>query len=476
MTRLRLRREAAATLRLAGPLIGGQLAYLGLNVIDTVMAGNLSAETLAAVAVGASIWSSLNVFLLGVLLNVSAFVAQDDGEGSEEAQARIAPFVRQALWVALGLSVVAIAVAFGFRPVLALLGLPAALIPTITGYLKALTWGIPAWGVYLVLRFFSEGLGATRPTLGIGLLGLPANVFANWVLMYGALGAPALGAVGCGHATAAVWWLECLAMAFYVLVHSRYREHRLWARVDRPDPVKIREILRVGLPVGIALVAEVGMFSAVALVMGSLGTVTVAGHQVALNFTALLFMIPLGISMAVTVRVANAVGRRDAAGVRLAGWVGVGLALGVQAINATVMLIFPRFIAGLYTDDPEVIAVAATLLFYAAVFQLSDGLQISSAGALRGLKDTRVPMFVTGFAYWGIGLPAGLLLAFPGDLGAEGLWIGLIAGLTVAAFPLCWRFAVVAARLADRFSPLHPEGGLDRRPESQDRGSRPRPS
>ena len=450
MTRLRLRHEAAATLRLAGPLIGGQLAYLGLNVIDTVMAGNLSAETLAAVAVGASIWSSLNVFLLGVLLNVSAFVAQDDGEGTEEARSRIGPFVRQALWVALGLSAFTIVVAFSFRPVLALLGLPAALIPTITGYLKALTWGIPAWGVYLVLRFFSEGLGATRPTLGIGLLGLPVNAFANWILMYGALGTPALGAVGCGHATAAVWWLECLTMALYVLVHPRYREHRLWARLDRPDPAKIREILRVGLPVGIALVAEVGMFSAVALVMGSLGTVTVAGHQVALNFTALLFMIPLGISMAVTVRVANAVGRRDAAGVQRAGWVGVGLALAIQAVNATVMLTFPRFIAGLYTDDPEVIGMAVTLLFYAALFQLSDGLQISSAGALRGLKDTRVPMFVTGFAYWGVGLPGGLLLAFPGGLGAEGLWIGLIAGLTVAAGLLAWRLASVSQRFGER--------------------------
>jgi MATE family multidrug resistance protein len=458
-----LRRDAAATLRLAGPLIGGQLAYLGLSVIDTVMAGNLSAETLAAVAVGSSLWASLNVFLLGVLMSVSAFVAQDDGEGTDEARARIAPFTRQALWVALGLAAVTMVEAHSVRPLLTAMDIPAALVPTITGYLRALTWGMPAWTLYLTLRFFSEGLGATRPTLWIGLLGLPANAFANWVLMYGGLGMPALGAVGCGHATAVVWCLELVAMAVYVALHPRYREHTLFGRFDAPQLATVREILRVGLPVGVALVAEVGMFTAVAVVMGSLGTVTVAGHQVALNFTALLFMIPLGVSMAVTVRVANAVGRRDAEGVRRAGWVGVGLALVIQSVNALLMLTLPRSIAGLYTDDPAVISTAARLLFFAALFQISDGLQISSSGALRGLKDTRVPMLVTGVAYWGVGLPTGLVLAFPVGLGAQGLWIGLITGLTVAAVPLCWRFAAVSGRLAERFTPPPSEDSLAQR-------------
>lgn len=446
------RRDAAATLRLAGPLIGGQLAYLGLSVIDTVMAGNLSAETLAAVAVGSSVWSSLNVFLLGVLMSVSAFVAQDDGEGTEEARGRIAPFTRQALWVALALAAVSMILAASVRPVLTAVDISPHLIPTIIGYLRALTWGMPAWTLYLTLRFFSEGLGVTRPTLWIGLLGLPANVIANWVLMYGGLGMPALGAVGCGHATAVVWCLELVAMAVYVALHPRYREHALFGRFDGPRLTAIREILRVGVPVGIALLAEVGMFTAVALLMGSLGTVTVAGHQVALNFTALLFMIPLGISMAVTVRVANAVGRRDAEGVQRAGWVGVGLALVTQSLHALLMLTLPRPIAGLYTDDPAVIETAAGLLFFAALFQISDGFQISSSGALRGLKDTRVPMFVTGVAYWGIGIPTGLVLAFPLGWGAQGLWIGLITGLTAAAVPLCWRFAVVSRRLVERWS------------------------
>lgn len=452
-----LRREAAATLRLAGPLVGGQLAYLGLSVTDTVMAGRLSAETLAAVAVGSSVWSSLNVVIIGVLVCVSAFVAQDDGEDTAESRAHIAPFARQAFWVALGLAAGAILVAWSVGPVLRAVGVAEVLVPTITGYLRALTWGMPFWALYLALRFFSEGLGATRPTLWIALLGLPVNVFANWVLMYGRLGMPELGAVGCGHATALVWCLELGAMAVYVLLHPRYREHAVFARIDAPRWETIREILRVGGPVAVALLAEVGMFSAVAVLMGSLGTITVAGHQVALNFAALVFMIPLGVSMAVSVRVANAVGRRDAEGVRRAAWVGVALALCIQTLNVIVMLTLSRPIAGLYTDDPVVIDMAVTLLFFAALFQLPDGLQISSSAALRGLKDTRVPMLVTGVAYWGIGIPTGLTLGFSLGMGAEGLWIGLILGLTVAAGPLCWRLAVVVRRFAQRVSsPLPP--------------------
>lgn len=442
-----LRREVAATVRLAGPLIGAQLAHMGLAFIDTVMAGKLSAATLAAVAVGASVWASTQIFLIGVLLAVPPSVSQLDGEGEVEA---IGPLVRQALWVGLGLAAAAILVVTHIRPLLELLRVEPEIVPTAQGYLNALTWGVPALAVYLLLRFTSEGVGATRPVLYFGLLGLPVNAAADWVLMYGKLGFPAMGAAGCGHATAAVWWVQCLGMVLYMVLHPRYRPLALFSRLERPRRRPIAEVLRVGVPIGVAIFIEGSLFGLAALLMASLGTETVAGHQVTINFAAFTFMVPLGLAMAITVRVGNAVGRKDAPGLLRATWTGIALAMGVQAIAAAVMITLPRAITRLYTANPEVTAVAVQLLFFAAILQISDGLQVAVAGALRGLKDTRVPMAITVVAYWLVGLPLGYQLAFVAGLGARGLWLGLVGGLTVAAALLVWRLRRTLGRTVRR--------------------------
>lgn len=435
-----VRREALATTLLAAPLIGGQLAGTGLNFIDTVMAGNLGAGALAAVAVGGSVWAAVGLFVVGVLLAIPPSVAQLEGEATAASRAAVAPFVRQAFWVAMGLAAVAVLAMRSVRPLLDLVGVEPAIVPTVVGYLGALTWGVPAWFAYLVLRFLSDGLGATRPTLYFGLLGLPVNVFANWVLMYGKLGLPALGAVGCGYATAVVWWAQCLALLLYVARHPRYRHLELFAGLEPPRPRPIADLLRVGVPIGVAVFLEISMFTAAALAIGSLGTAAVAAHQVALNFCALTFMVPFGLSMAVSVRVGNAVGRRDPGAVRFAAFVGGALAMAAQVASAAVMLLFPGPVARIYTGDPTVVAVAVQLLFLAAVFQLSDGVQVCAAGALRGLKDTRVPMLITLVAYWLVGLPLGWWLGFRLGLGARGMWMGMIAGLTIAAALLARRF------------------------------------
>ncbi len=439
-----VRREATATLRLAAPLIGGQLAMMGLSFLDTVMAGRLGAAPLAAVAVGASVWSAVNLFVIGVLLAVPPFVAEMEGGRRRE---RVAPFARQAVWLGQGLAVLAVLLLLGARPLLVALHIPAEIVPTTVGYLRGLAWGLPAWCLYLVLRFTSEGLGITRPILYFGLLGLPVDALGNWALMYGRWGLPALGAVGCGHATAVVWTAQAVAMLLYVARRRHYRDLGLLARLEPPDPQRLADLLRVGLPIGVTLFIEGSIFSAVALVLGRLGTRVVAAHQVALNFAALTFMVPLGVSMAITVRVGQALGRRDSAGVRFSAAVGTGLAMTSQALAAAVMLAAPRAVAGLYTRDPEVLSLAVQLLFLAALFQLSDGLQASAAGALRGVRDTRVPMGIVVVAYWVVGLPLGYGLAFGAGLGARGMWMGLIGGLTVAAALLAARFWRVSARL-----------------------------
>ena len=442
-----VRREAAAIARLAGPLIGGAVAGTGLTFIDTLMAGRLGAAPLAAVAVGASVWSSVRVSCLGVLFAVPPSVAQLDGEGSATSRAAIAPFVRQAAWVALALALLAVGALHQVQPLLVLIRVEPEIVPTVVGYLAALCWGVPAYLGYLLLRFFSDGLGATRPALYFGLLGLPVDAVANWALMYGRLGLPELGAVGCGYATSVVWWAQLLALLGYLARHPRYREFHLFAGFAPPRRHEIAQILRVGAPIGVSLFLEISMFTLVALAIGSLGTAIVAGHQVALNFVALTFMVPLGLSMAVTVRVGNAVGRRDGHGARFAAFVGGGLAMVSQGVAAGVMALFPRAVAHLYTDDPAVVAVAVQLLLLAAVFQLSDGVQACAAGALRGLKDTRVPMLITLVAYWLVGLPLGWWLGFPLGLGARGLWMGLIAGLTLAAALLTARFLRASRRV-----------------------------
>ena len=443
-------REIAATARLAGPLIGGQLTMVGMNTIDTVMAGRLDAAALGSVAVGSSVWASIMLFSTGVLIVLAPSVAQAEGAGERR---RVAPLTRQTFWVSMALAVLGILLAANMRPFLELLRVDPAIVPGTVGYLRALCWGVPAWAAYMVLRGMSEGMGATRPTLYFGLVGLAVNIPADWVLMYGKFGLPALGAKGCGYATAAVWCCQLVAMAIYVARRPRYRDLELFGRLEPPDREAIGHILRLGMPVGVMWLMEVSMFTMVALLIGSMGTIMVAGHQVTINFAALTFMVPLGLSMATSVRVGNAVGRRDPLGVRLAARAGLALSLGTQTVSASLMLLVPAWIAGIYTDDTAVIAIAVELLFLAAIFQFSDGIQVVCAGILRGLNDTRVPMLITIVAYWLVGLPLGILLAFRYDLGPRGMWMGLIAGLTTAAILLGWRYRTMSAGLSAELAP-----------------------
>ncbi|HUH56831.1 MAG TPA: MATE family efflux transporter, partial [Rhodanobacter sp.] len=280
----------------------------------------------------------------------------------------------------------------------------------------------------------------TRPSMYFSLGGLALLVPLGYVLMFGKLGIPPQGAHGCGVATAMVLWLEMLAFGFYVMRHRNYRGLGLFDRFERPQLRRIGALIHIGLPMAVSLLAEAGLFVATALIIATLGEDVIASHQVALNIASLFFMIPLGLAMAITVRVGNAVGRGDARGVRYAGFCGIGLTLVTQLFSAGLMLTLPHYIAALYTNDPKVIALAMQLIMLAGLFQFSDGIQVASNGALRGLKDTRIPMAITLFAYWIIGMPVGWWLAFHHGLGARGMWMGLIAGLSVAAVMLFTRF------------------------------------
>lgn len=429
----RLLRECRATFQLALPLVLGQLAAVAMNVVDSVLAGHHGALTLAGVAVGSALWSVVIMLLLGILMAIPPSVSQLDGAGK---RTQIGPLFRQALWLGLAISL-ALLVAVQFSShLLPALGIAEDVRPGASAFLGAVAYGAPALAVHFCCRYLSEGVGRTRPTMVFGIAGLVLLIPLGYWLMHGGLGLPGYGAAGLGAATAIILWLQAAGFLWWLRRGPAYRDLDLFARFDAPDPTLLAQLLRLGLPLGVAVMMEGLLFVASALVIGGMGAIAVAAHQIAINIASVLFMIPLGVAMATTVRVGFAAGGRDPEAVRWACRAGFSITLVTQLLAAAVLVGAGAPIASLYSGEAAVLAAVAPLLLLAAAFQLSDGFQVAAAGCLRGLKDTRLPMFITAFAYWGVGMPLGAYLSFGREWGASGMWGGLVFGLTVAALLL----------------------------------------
>ena len=425
-----LRKEAGITLKIGLPVIIAQLLQMSMNFVDTVMAGNLSADALAAVAVGGAVFIPFLMLEAGILMAITPIVAQLVGARNFQ---EIGSNVRQGLWLSLILSIPVFFLIRNLEFVMHFMDVTPSIIPVAQGYLDAISWGIFGVCGYMALRFFNEGMSVTRPAMYFALLGVCVNIPANYVFMYGKLGLPKLGAVGCGYASAIVGYVMFLGMLIFTMRHKPYGRFEIFSRFRMPEWHYFKEILHVGIPIGLSSTMEVTMFALVSLLMGSIGAVAVAGHQIAINFSAMTFMVPFGLSTAVTTRVGNAIGKGSMHEARRRGYVGIGLAALFMSTTALLIYLFPDLITSMYTQDAEVKSVAISLLYMAAIFQISDGLQVSGYGALRGLKDTKVPMLVNFIAYWMIGLPLGYYLGIARGIGPQGLWMGLIAGLTTAA-------------------------------------------
>ncbi|HET6655557.1 MAG TPA: MATE family efflux transporter, partial [Gammaproteobacteria bacterium] len=423
-----LRTELRALLALAAPLIIQNLANEGMQFTDTLMAGRLSTETLAGVAVGGTIWVPVMLCSMGLLMALSPTVAHLVGAGDERA---VGSEVRQTLWLSQIIGWLGFLLLREAGPAFIWLGVAAPVVPAAQAYLTGIAWGLPGMCLFFVLRFTSEGIGHTRPLLYVAVGGLAANVLADYALMYGAWGLPRLGAYGCGLATAIVIWFMFAILLVYILRSRRYRPLAIFNHFDWPRRDPLTVLVRLGLPIGVSVFMEVSLFAAIALIMGTLGTQIVAAHQIAVNFAATMFMVPLGVSMAITVRVGQARGRGDAAGARRIGWLGIGLCMAFMAVSALAMTLFPGAIAGWYTDNAPVSDIAVGLLGMAAIFQISDGLQVSAAGVLRGYKDTHIPMWMTVLAYWCVGFPLAWLIGVYWQLGPRAVWGGFIGGLSV---------------------------------------------
>jgi MATE family multidrug resistance protein len=421
-----------------------------MGFIDTVMVGRLGPEELAAVALGNSVFFTLLIISTGVIQAVGPMVAQAEGADDPEPVERS---VRQGLWLSVLLAAPACVLLWTAGTWLPWANQEPATVARTTSYLRVVLWGfLPACG-FMALRSFVEGLARPLPVTVIAFVGVLLNVAANYVLMYGAWGFPALGIVGTALASTLVFWTVFLLLAGLVAATEPFREYRVFTKLRTPDPTYLRELFRIGGPMGVSRGVEAGMFMITALMVGTLGARALAAHQIALQCAAFTFMVPVGVAIAGAVRVGQAAGRDDPAGARIAGLASIVLATGFMTVAALLFWTIPRPIVALYLDvsaaaNADVVEMAVALLGIAAVFQVADGIQVAASGALQGVKDTRVPMLIALSTYWGIGLTSGYVLGLRWGWGAPGLWWGLVLGLIAAAVVLSLRFHLSIERAA----------------------------
>lgn len=436
--------ETRALLRLAGPLVVNTLSIAGMQFADAVMAGQLGAEALAAVAVGAGVWLLGFTVCLGLMMAIAPIASRYYGAGELDMIGR---YTRQGILLGVFIGIFFIAVVYLFvGPALVLFNIDSSFRDLTAGYVRAIVLGAPAICIFLALRFTSEGIGFTRPIMYTSLFGLVSNVFFNYVFMYGHLGAPAMGAVGCGLASAVTMWLMMFVMASWAVLHPRYRPLQIFARLSPVRLAVLQEIVVLGTPIAVTITAEVGLFAAVSILMGTRSAEITAAHQIAINFASTMFMVPMALSSAITIRIGHALGAGNAAAARFSGVTGISLCAVFMACSAAFLLVFRDGVVNLYTNDTAVQAIAINLLLMAAIFQIADGIQVGAAGALRGYKDMRVAMVVTTIAYWVLAFPLAWLAAITYQAPPEYIWAGFVLGLSVAAVLLALRFRSVANR------------------------------
>ncbi len=437
-------RELRAIMALSWPLALGNLAQVGMGTTDVMMMGWLGPDTLAAGALGANLYFIAFIFGAGLLNATSPLIARDIGR-DPRAVDDVRRTVRQGLWSAGCIALPFWLVLWWSETLLVAMGQDAALSAQAGTYVHVLQWALLPALCYLVLRSFVSVLERPIWSLLVGVVAVAINAAGNWCLMLGHCGCRPLGIAGSGLATLLSNIAMFSALGVVACTARPFRRYRLFADFWRPDWLRLREFWRLGLPMAATVSFEVTMFNAAVFLMGLLGTASLAAHSIAIQLAALTFMVPLGIGQAATVRVGRAYGARDREDIRRAGWTAFWLAAGFMAAMSLTMIMVPRLLISVFLDTADagnmrVVGLATSFLMFAALFQIADGAQVVGAGMLRGLHDARVPMLIALTGYWGIGLPLGVLLAFPLRLGGIGIWIGLATGLAVVAVLMVWRW------------------------------------
>lgn len=436
--------ESKKIIKLSLPLFIAQFAQTAMGFVDTVMAGGVSSTDMAAVAIASSIWLPCILFGVGVLMAIVPLTAQAHGANDLK---NIPKTGFQGLYLAVLLSIPIAIIFFNAAALMTLMNIDTLLAGITVKYLYAMIFASPALMLFQALRNYIEGLSLTKPAMVIGFLGLLMNIPLNWMFVYGELGAPALGGAGCGVATAIVYWLMTIALIVYTFYTKKLQHYPLFKKITPPDFKYILSISKLGLPVAVAMFFEVTIFAAIAVLVAPLGANVVASHQIAINFSSMVFMLPVSIANAVSIRVGFNLGQKNNHYAKQASYAGLAIGLGLSFFTAIATVIFKEQIALLYSDNKEVIDLAVVLILFSAIYQCVDAIQAVAAGALRGYKEMNAIFTRTFISYWIVGLPLGYVLGMTNllgePLGAKGFWIGITVGLTTAAILLGQRLYVI---------------------------------
>lgn len=444
LTNTNLTQKISLFIKIMIPILITQVALYLMSFFDILMTGRYDTYHLAGVTIGSSFWIPVYTGLAGILMGLTPIIAQQIGARDKEA---VRPSVQQALYVSLGLSaIIFILLRFLVRPVIYNMPLDDQVIEVAAAYLTGMSIGLVPLMAYTVLRSFFDGLGATRVSMFIILLSAPINIVLNYLLIFGKFGMPELGGAGAGYASGFTYWLVLIIAVLIAWSSRRFKEFKLFRFWQAPSLAKCGEILRVGVPIGLSIFVETSIFSVVTLLMSNYTAQVISAHQIALNFTSLLYMVPLSVSMGTTILVGQSIGARKSDEAKSYTYLGIGFAVLFSFLSIFILLSFRESIASMYTQDPAIIALAMHFFIYAAFFQLSDAVQAPIQGALRGYKDVTMTFFIGLLSFWVIGLPVGILLARLTDFEAYGYWIGLIAGLSAGAVILSFRLRTIQNR------------------------------
>lgn len=423
------------------PILITQISMYAMTFFDVMMSGQYSTQDVAGVSIGSSLWTPVYTGLSGILIALTPVVSQLVGSRQSKS---VSYSVMQAIYLAVALALIILIIgAFSLNPVLNAMDLEDSVHMVAHDYLIALSLGIIPLFIYNALRAFIDALGQTRISMIITLCALPVNVLFNYLLIYGKFGFPELGGVGSGYATAITYWLIALVAILVVIKINPFSTYQVFTEFFRVSWKEWKALLLIGVPIGLAIFFETSIFSAVTLLMSKYDTVTIASHQIAMNFASLLYMIPLSISMALTIVIGFEIGAARYKDAKEYSWIGISMALTMSLVLSTILFLFREPVASLYTKDHEVMMLTSHFLIYAIFFQISDALQAPIQGILRGYKDVNVTFAMSLVSYWILGLPIGYFFAKYTDMGAFGYWIGLISGLALGAIGLAARLRFI---------------------------------